>query len=930
MNAVTQPRNGEFFRRMAFVLLSIVTIAIFALAAMPVHAAAPAGSVIGNQATATYTDAGSVSRSATSNLVQTTVQQVKSFTLNTTPQTRTAAPGSTVYYPHYITNTGNGSDTYSLTAPTSGSFAGAPGGPHTGLAYYIDADGNGVPDNATAITTSGPLAAGGIFRFVVAGTVPASSSDAATATITVAASDTGTNSASNSDTTTVANSVINVTKSLSVSSGPSPSTGNVTVTLSYTNSGTSVANTVTITDALPASMTYVAGTGRWSVSGATALTDAAEATPEQGGTNGIRYSSTLGAGATVTAIIGQVANGVSGTLTFDVTVNSGLSPTVINNTASYTTATQASSNTNTASYTVAQTASVAFNGSNASIVTTTNDPSIVASANAGTTITYDNYVWNLGNATDTFDITVVSQNLPTGSSVQLFQQDGATTLINSSGTAAPDTGPIPGRNATCNAPFVTTGGYCAYKVVVKVTLPAGATNTGAPFNVVLRATSVFNTAVSDDMTDQLTAVAQNTVDVTNDLAAPTAGTAAAANGLGQASTNAVIKTNAVSPAVGGTATTTFLVYVTNTGTITDSFNLNAYGGTNAPLTTSALPTGWSVAFRADGGSTCGTLGGTITATNPLAANAAQLVCVVVTIPSTTSGNAAPGNYDLMFLATSQTNATVKDYVVDRVTLNTVRSITITPNNTQQTFPGGSVTYSHTITNSGNASDTATFAASCLTDSRSAQGWSSSAYIDGPPPGLGDGVLTVGTDPLITCGTTTLAMTVGEARTIFVRVFAPGSAGSTDPANVTTLTATYSTTVSATDSTSVTDGLVLLKEQQALAPASCTNNNPAAASYTTAAISASASTVPGACIAYRITATNTTAGTITAVVISDIIPPNTKIKYSCSGNGSSTPTATGGGSITQSVADGGTGTLKGTIPTLTSTASGALYFCVQID
>ncbi|MDH5264433.1 MAG: hypothetical protein OEX21_06770, partial [Betaproteobacteria bacterium] len=83
------------------------------------RAAPAAGTVIGNQATAEYRDAANTLRTATSNLVQTTVSQVKSFTL-TASGSRTAAAGQTVYYPHTITNTGNGTDTYALNAPTTG------------------------------------------------------------------------------------------------------------------------------------------------------------------------------------------------------------------------------------------------------------------------------------------------------------------------------------------------------------------------------------------------------------------------------------------------------------------------------------------------------------------------------------------------------------------------------------------------------------------------------------------------------------------------------------------------------------------------------------------------------------------------------------------------------------------------------------------
>jgi uncharacterized repeat protein (TIGR01451 family) len=196
----------------------------------------------------------------------------------------------------------------------------------------------------------------------------------------------------------------------------------------------------------------------------------------------------------------------------------------------------------------------------------------------------------------------------------------------------------------------------------------------------------------------------------------------------------------------------------------------------------------------------------------------------------------------------------------------------------------------------------------------------------------NGTLEVGTDTLVTCGASTLNLAINESRAIFVRVFSPGSATSADPANVTTITGTYgAATVTANDSTTVTDGLQLVKEQQALGTAGCTNNNPAAASYSQNPIAASAATVPGACIAYRITATNLSAGTITNVLVNDIVPPNTKMRYSCSGNGSSTPTVTAGGTIQGTTpADNNIGTVSALVASLGSTAQARVYFCVMID
>ncbi|HEX3062774.1 MAG TPA: hypothetical protein VHP55_08880, partial [Usitatibacter sp.] len=904
-------------RRLAAIVMAGLVLATFPALSL---AAPAAGTVIGNQATATYNDAGGNPRTATSNLVQTTVTQVKSFTLAANGS-RTAAPGQTVYYPHTITNTGNGIDTYTLNAPVSSSFG---TGPHTSLAYYIDANGDGLPDNATPIASSGPIAAGGAFRFVVAGTVPAGATSGNSATITVSATDTTPTTSTNTDTTTVATSVIGVTKSFSSTSGTSPS-GPLTVTLSYINTGTTAATNVQIVDPLPATLTYVAGSGRSSVTGGSVLTDASDGV-EQAGTfpPGIDYRSTLGPGATVTAILPSVPAGATGNVTFQVTVNANLAPQTINNTASYQTASQPISSSNTASFQVLQGASVVANGSNNNSANGAAEPVLIASAPAGATITFNDYVWNRGNGSDTFDVTVAANTFPAGTSVTLLQQDGVTPLINSGGGPAPDTGPIPGLGQACAAPFVTdttvTPNACGYRVVVKVVLPASAA--AASYSATLRATSAFNNAVFDDVVDTLGTVSANTADVTNDRAAPPAGTATVADGAGATGTT-IVRTNPVTPGASAVASR-FQVWVTNTGLVSYDFGLTAaFAGTSvAGVTPPALPAGWSVVFKADASgaaSDCSSVGAVVTATGPLAAGAAKLVCAEVTVPPLASGTALAGNYDFDFTATSTTSSTVTDTLRDRVSVATVRSMTFTGTGALQTFANGTVAYTHTLTNLGNAADTASFAGGCLTNSRA--GWTSTAYVDANA----NGTLETGTDTPVVCGTSSVTLQPGEARAVFIRVTAPAGALPSDPANVTTLTATYVSALAVTDSTTVVAGLLVTTEQQALGAAGCTNSNPAAGSYSTAAIAANPNTAAGSCIAYRVTITNSTAAGMTGVSLSDLVPANTLMHYACSGNGSATPSVTVGSIAGTTPADGATGTVGAAIGSLAASQSAVLYF-----
>lgn len=861
------------------------------LIAMPAaYAITPVGTVIGNQATATYQDATGTARTSASNLVQTTVSQVKSFTL-TANGAKTAAPGQTVYYPHSITNTGNGTDTYALNAATTGG-----GFTHTGLVYYVDANADGIPDNFSPITTTGNVPAGTQFNFVVAGVVPAATAAGTTGTIIVSATDTGANTVTNTDTTTVANSAINVLKKLSVTAGPSPSTAPITVTLTYNNTGTQAATNVALTDALPTGMTYVAGSGRWSTSGAIAMNDATGVNDQPG----IDYSVT---GTTISATIASVGSGISGFVTFQVNVNSGLSPTnagnqaLTTNTASYVTTTQTvSSNTNGVIYTVATSASVTAVGQT------------VASAPQGGTINYTNIITNTGNATDSFDITVPApgnpgNNFPAGTTFTLLQSDGLTSLLDSNGNGTPDTGPL--------------AAGASYNVILKVTLPAGAT--GGPYAVSKTATSKADPTKTAVATDTLTAISNNTMDVTENTArtdSTPAGTAALGNaattGFG-AGTATAVATNAVVPNALNPTTTAFRLFLNNTSAIADSYGLS---------TTSPIPTGWSVAFFNDGGAgTCASLGTALTNSGPIAAGANKLVCAVVTVPATSSGNAPAGTSNFTFLAQSPVSPSSTDTIVDAVTVAAIHNVSLTPNGAQQTFAGGAVTYTHVLKNSGSGAETVTFPSGFLTDSQVAAGWTSAAYIDSN----GNGVLDVGIDALITSAST-LSLAANASQTLFVRVFAPASATSVSPADISTLTATYNggaATTSATDTTSVTNGLLLNKTQVAGTCAAALVAGP----YSTAAIPAGASTAPGKCVAYQITATNTSSGSITAVVVSDTVAPNTTLAAtSCAA-----PTATGGATIGgTATTEGSTGTVTATSATLVPSASFQLTFCVKIN
>lgn len=902
-------RLPEFFTHWMVGLFMAVLLALTGMAA---HAAAPAaGASISNQASASYTDASATPRNVTSNVVSTTVTQVTSMTL-TANGAQTATPGSVVYYPHTLTNTGNGTDTFSLVGSNAGGFTMTTSPTNlTGVKFFAD-NGSGTPTGPEIFST-GPLAAGASFKLIAVGTLPNTATATQTNTITVAGTslfNTGI-TASNTDVTTVTtNAVVTLTKAISVANGfpgiaaisgppavPAVPGTLATYTLTYTNTGNSTATAVAITDVIPAGMTFKAGTARWSVTGAANAIGSVGTAP-----NTLVSSIT---GQTFVATLAQVTAGQSGTISFDVTVDAGVAPSVLNNTAttSYNNgASTVTGTSNTVPFTVLQTAAVTLVG-----------PTATPTANPGSTVSFTNVVTNTGTGVDTFNITLGTNNFPTGTTFQLFKTGGLTPLVDTNGDGIIDTGPL-AVGAT-------------YNVILKATLPPNATSTGAPFSITKTATSVFNPAVSSTGTDTLTTIANAAVDLTNN--SPTGPGVAA--GL---VSDAAQVTNTTNP---GT-TTTFTLVTNNTGPSPDSYNLTAnnafvFGGTLA------LPTGWTVTFKADNsGGACTTTGASIINTGNVPAGGSVTVCAVVTVPA----GFPAGTSDLYFRAQSPTSNVV-DVIRDAVTVNAVRSITITPNGAGQTYPGGSYVYSHTLTNNGNVLEgNGTVSALALATANNQSGWTSTLYFDaGSLTGgtaaavsTGNGALD-GADPLITGNLSAVlaaGLAPGQSVTIFDKVIAPSGAvpGSVNAGSVTVTTSqgTYNLTLApapaatvAVDSTTVIAGNLTLVKEQALA-ASTAGVCAAPGTYGIGTLSAK----PGDCVYYRITATNVGSADATLVVVSDVTPTFTTINTTATMKiGAAAATA-----ATATPAVGATGAISANIGTLLPAQAAVVIFSVKLD
>jgi len=250
---------------------ALVVAAVLLLAANSVLAiGTPAGTTITSQATASYQDANGNPLTALSNIVTVTVSQVGAVSL-TPDNAATVTPGEVRYYPHVVTNGGNGDDTIDVTAASANGWT---------VTLYRDVNSNGTYEAGTdtpladsdsdGTPDSGTLAADGTMRVLIAVTVPTTAADALADVTTVtgrSSFDTGV-ADSATDTGTVAAPVLTVVKSV-LPAGPQPPGATLTYTMVVTNGGSGDAVSVVLTDPLPANTSYVSSSIRQDSTGRT-------------------------------------------------------------------------------------------------------------------------------------------------------------------------------------------------------------------------------------------------------------------------------------------------------------------------------------------------------------------------------------------------------------------------------------------------------------------------------------------------------------------------------------------------------------------------------------------------------------------------------------------------------------------------------------
>ncbi|RLL39042.1 DUF11 domain-containing protein [Acinetobacter cumulans] len=885
---------------------SIALVAGSAAFVSSAHAAAPAaGTNISNVASATYTDSTGASKTVNSNIVTTKVLQVGSFTL-VADQTVTANKNSLVSLSHTLTNTGNGTDTFTLAASNIGNGAGGDDWDFTGaFKIYRDDNKDGIPDGSPI--TSVTLAAGESINLIVENTTSATAAADKIGKWKISATNAVAGSimtATNTDTVKIIDgAVVTLRKSVSNSNITENSSREIEYTLVFQNTGNSTATNFAITDILPAHLTYV--------SGDKATLDGVSLKDNGSDGKGYEYDATT---RQVTLVIPTLTVGTTRTLKFKVTVDTDAPVGKITNTAyidpDNDPGTLNSTPSNPTDVTVDGIRKGTINdnqgdayadGEAITSVTTKDDQIVIASIKqgenaifggtvAGGTLRNERIViHNTGNIAEEFDVKSSigsgSTGFPAGTIINLLRADGVTPFVS--------TGLIP------------VGG--TYELVAQVIIPANISKaTSSTATLTINPKSDPNTAAKQDhLTLIVNEIEAAKVDLHNGNGVDTDGTGSTV-GTGK-DNKQFVDTKLTTP----TKPVNFPLEINNSGLNGDNFNLSHN-----------LPADWDVKFYVADLSGNPT-GAPLTNTGNIAGNGGSLKLVaVVTPPAGTPANSA--GQEVLFTVTSPAT-NLSDVMSDKVIVLAERLLTLENNRIDTVAPGGTVFYKHTLTNKGNIVEGATSLPFSVNNDL---GWTTSVYVDLNNNGIADAneLLTTGDlRDLVPAGLAQGASvnliikvqapvnaTVGEQDRVLLTVspIAVGAGTPYDP------TITFNP-ISNIDLTTVTGLQVRLVKDQALVDCAVGT----ATTYTQANVDAK----PGQCVKYRITAKNEGLNEVTDVVISDNTPNYTTFQV-ISGQSPKYENAIAG----STPANGGTGTISATKTPLASNATASLEFVIKVD
>lgn len=618
-----------------------------------------------------YSEEGStVVQVARSNLVQTTILPVYSLNL-VAANNKTVVAGQTVYFNHILTNTSNETDQYTF-AVSNNSTGDDFDFVNSSLTVYLDANNDGIPDGSAI--TGYTLGAGQSVGLIVAASIPntITTGKVANLTLMVTSANGASGTNSNVDKATVTDqSTLVVRKKFSQITAANGDV--VTIRLDYQNPTNTIVPTATLTDTLGSNLTYEVNTGKWN--GVTVY-DAVGGTADP---TGINYSVTSNV---VTATLTNIPANTIGYIEFNVKINKSIAGKIENviNVTGPTTDTS-----NTAVVNVAPVYAVKMNGSASNVSDNTN--TITASAvPQGGELKFTNYVWNIGNTTDRFNLTLTNSTFPAGSQIELYRADGVTPLLDSNGDGIPDTGLLA---ANTNLP-----------VVVKVRFPSSYTvSTPTAFAVSPRAQSVGDGSKTSTIQDQgtLTPVSQ-LVDLTNSPENTGLGNGAVEDSNHLAWKTILAVKSSSNAVAGGQAI--FPLKISHTGVGTE-YLLSA--NASSDFSSMTLPAGVNRVrfYTSSNGTDCSVLGNEIGKTRYLNDGQSQLVCAVVEVDKVNKDVTVPIYFRVISTSFVGTDNPAQDTIKNAVEIQSVNAkpqLEFTPDLHGQVAPLGTVVYRHLLTN----------------------------------------------------------------------------------------------------------------------------------------------------------------------------------------------------------------------------------------
>jgi uncharacterized repeat protein (TIGR01451 family) len=689
-----------------FILVSLVLALLLLSVSVSLAQVTPAGTQIRNRSSATYEDMTGNSYNTTSNEVITVVLPVYAVSIvpddsgETPPVTpalaQNAIAGLTVYYRYDLTNTGNDNDSFSLI-PIIDALNTTMGIGAANVTIYHDLNANGVVDAGEPIISAGglpgvlgPLNSLQTASIIVSYTVPGGAAAGEVAYVGAEGSSVGDPvqiDSRNYHLTTVVNDAV-MTANFT-GAPPVVFEGNqITYTLTGTNTGNNAANGVTVAsvgltgvlmyDVIPVdpgtgTPLPVFGVPSGAPAGGTVVYlntgNSTAGSPETWNWSLVPGVDDIAVGYITNAAIAP-SQGYS--FGYQVTVPIGMPAGVLNNDAALAyidndpiTPDPTVVLSNNGPVTIGLLAEVrigpAGNPGGGTPPNYNDDMTTLATAYAGTSVDFVNTIRNDGNNVDQINVLLDgTSTLPAGWTVFFFQSDGVTPLIDNGADGMVDVGPL------------AVG--ASIDLVVRLIIP-GTQVAGGPFDAVIRGQSSNDPLEYNLTIDRVQQVLPASVDI--------------GNFNGAAGTNdGSVNLNA-DP---GTAVD-FALDVINTSGGVDTYTLS-----------SVFPAGWSVTFYDDANGN-GILDAgevaPIVAIGPVPGSTEVNVIARVDVPAGT----LPGVNPVSFTATSTNNGTISDTIANTVTVNSLAAVDFAPDRNGSATPGGTVQYTHTITNIGNGGDT---------------------------------------------------------------------------------------------------------------------------------------------------------------------------------------------------------------------------------